>query len=455
MTDNAEELPKSIEEQGAVPHAFQPELRQAELARDGSSPNAAETMAEAETPPPLGEPSEITTPGLQAREEHQPRADPPPQPSESQAPPAELRGPEASASPPQPAPPEPAKPRSLFPALAATALAGAFLGLGGSYGLRFLESSRSNSPPSDVRLTELNARLDAVEGKEAAASSASRTAVSALEARVAAAEGAAHNAEELAKTAEADIQKATASQPVAKEPSDGSPVRAEPSDLAPFESRLTALERKLAPGVTEGAQPKTSVRAERDVETAPSNEAARAQEVAIVAENLLRKLDHGEEFSPELAALENLGISASALAPLRAAAASPVSTERELTAQFANLSGKIIASENAAPAGQEESFLDRLTRNAKGLVDVRRVGDTSASDVGSLVTSIESALADHEIEAAYKAWTQLPSAAKNVALSFGEAAKSRLDAINAAKSIEADAVAVLGKPKPKAAESKN
>jgi len=189
------------------------------------------------------------------------------------------------------------------------------------------------------------------------------------------------------------------------------------------------------------------------VENAPAKEVARAQEVAIVAESLLRKLDHGEEFSAELAALENLGILEPALSPLRTASASAVSTERELTAKFANLSGKIIAAQNAAPAGQEESFLDRLTRNAKNLVDVRRVGDSSAADVESLVTRIESALADHDIEAAYKAWTELPSAAKNVALSWGEAAKLRLDAVNAAKSIEADAVAVLGKPK--AAETRN
>ncbi|HMF05670.1 MAG TPA: hypothetical protein VKE72_01475 [Methylocella sp.] len=464
MAENAGEFPKSTEELGAVPHALRPELVQDQLARDEGDAMPAETNAAAETPlpleersettpPPLAEPSEATPPKLQAHEEHDTPVDTPPQSSESPTPAAELRGQEPAAALPQPSATEPAKPRSLFPALMATALAGALLGVGGSYGLRFLESSRSNSAASDVRLTELTARLDALESKEAAAPSASRSAVAGLEARVAAAEGAAHNAEELAKAAEADIQKAAGSPPATKEPSDGSLARAERPDLAPFESRLTALEQKFAQTGPEAAQPKTSVRAERDVENAPANETARAQEVAIVAENLLRKLDHGEEFSPELAALENLGISQSALAPLRAASASPVATERELTAQFANLSAKIIATEYAAPAGQEESFLDRLTRNAKGLVDIRRVGDSSATDVPSLVTKIESALADHEIEAAFKAWTELPGGAKNVALNFGEAAKSRLDAVNAAKSIEADAVAVLGKPK--AAETRN
>ncbi len=470
----------------------------------------------------------------------------PQQPSESQAPKAE-QTPKAElgnkapiASSPRPEGLQPAKPRSLLPALAATALAGALLGLGGSYGLQqVLERPRINPLPSDDRQPELNARLDAIESKEEAAAAASHAALSALETRVAAAEGAARNAAELAKTAESDIQKAGASLQAAQAPPDGSPARseppnlgplesrlaaveqklaqsgsgtaaapspessrsippsddrlnefkarldaieskeaaassasqetqtaleariaaavgaarAEPPDLGPLESRLTALEQKLAQ--SEVAAPKTSVRAEADREKASANETARAQEVAIVASNLLRKLDHGEEFSAELAALETMGIPQPELAPLHAAATSAVPTERELTARFADLTGKIIAAKSTAPEKESEGILGRLTRKAQGLVDVRRVGDSSAADVQSLVTRIESALADHDIEAAYKAWTELPSAAKEVAQSWGEAAKSRLDAVNAAKSLEADAVAVLGKPQPQAAEPQN
>jgi hypothetical protein len=450
MADYEEERPKSTEEQDAEPRAPRHEFLPAELPEDGGDPKPAEKMVEAETPPPLEEPSEFTPPELEAHEEHQSPADTPPQPSESQAPAAELPSPVPPAPPPQPAAPEPVKPRSLFPALAATALVGALLGLAGSYGLRFLEASRINPPPFDDRLTEFKARLDAIESKGEAASSSSRAALSALEARVATAEAAAQNAAESAKAAESDVQKAAASLPAVQAPSDGSPARAEPPDLGPIESRLAALEQKLAQNGSESAALKTNLRAEPQPENASASEAARAQEIAIVAENLLRKLDHGEEFSADLTALENLGLPEPALAPLRAASLSPVATERELTVQFANLSGKIIAAESAAPAGQEESFLDRVTRNAKSLVDIRRVGDSSAADVQSLVTRIESALADHEIEAAYKAWTDLPGAAKSVAQSWGQAAKLRLDAVNAAKSFEADAVAVLGKPKPKA-----
>jgi hypothetical protein len=447
MTDDDKEFPQSTGEQIGEPRALWPDSVQAELPEVGGDSKPIEALTEAERP--LGEPAENAPPELQAHQEPQSPADTPPQPRESQTPGVELQSAEPGAPPPPPAVPEPAKPRSLFPALAATALAGAILGLGGSYGLRFLESAPSNPPASDGRLTEFSARLDAIESKQTAAASTSRSALSALETRLAAAEEAVRNAAELAKAAEADVQKAAASQKeIASQNETASP------DLGPFESRLTALEQRLAKSGPEAA-PKTTARAERDLESAPAKEAARAQEVAIVADSLLRKLDHGEEFSAELAALENLGIPEPSLAPLRAASASAVSTERELAAQFANLSAKIIAAQYAAPAGQEESLLDRLARSAKSLVDVRHVGDSSAADVESLVTRIESALANHEIEVAYKAWAQLPGAAKNAALSWGEAAKSRLDAINAAKSIEAGAVAVLGKPEPKAAETRN
>ena len=162
---------------------------------------------------------------------------------------------------------------------------------------------------------------------------------------------------------------------------------------------------------------------------------------------MLLKLDSGEQFSGELAALENLGVPQASLAPLRAASESTVSSERQLTAQFATLVPGIIASESAKQASADEGFLDRLTRNAKGLLRIRRVGDAEASGVQGFVARIENALADHDLEAAYKTWKELPGTATTQLESWGEAVKARLDALNAARSIEADAVAVLGKPK--------
>lgn len=342
---------------------------------------------------------------------------------------------------------EPAKPRSLFPALAATAIAGALLGFGGTFALRYFEGPRLNAVVPDDRIAALNARIDAIEGKEDAAVAASRTALSAMETRVAAAESAAGKAEELATSAQADAQKAAASRPAAQDAAPGS-AQMEAPDLEPLQARIAALEQKLAPLESALAAPKANLRAGPDRERAAAGQNSPAQAIAVVAESLLRKLDTGEQFSGEFAALEHLGVPQASLAPLRAVSGSGVLSEPRLTARFTVVAPKIVASESAKQTGENENFLDRLTRHAKGLVHVRRVGDAGAAGVQGLVARIENALSDHDLEAAYKAWKELPSAAVSQSEDWGDAAKARLDALNAARSIEADAVAVLGKPKP-------
>ena len=95
----------------------------------------------------------------------------------------------------------------------------------------------------------------------------------------------------------------------------------------------------------------------------------------------MRKLESGEPFPGELTALENLGVPADSLAPLRAVATSADSNERELTAQFATLAPAIIASDPANQASGDENFLDRVARRAKSLVHIHRVGGAEDTDV--------------------------------------------------------------------------
>jgi hypothetical protein len=442
MANDEEEAAKIIAEPGAVPGSLRHEMP-----RDSSQSQSAAEPETAATQLPEAELSETAPPEAQehgepqfSMEPHAPEVPPPetpaPEPVDSAplvfAPPPRLAG-------------EQTKPRALFPALAATAIAGAILGFGGTLGLRYFGGSETNGLASGERVAALNARIDAIEGKEDAASAATRKALSAMETRVAAAEGAAGKATELANTAQADAQKAFESGPAVQEPASG-PAPAVPN-LGPLEARIGTLEQKLAPLESALTAPKADLRPQQVRAEATAGEGSRAQAIAIVAESLLRKLDSGGQFSGELAALENLGVPQASLAPLRAASESTVSSERQLTARFATLVPGIIASESAKQASADESFLDRLTRNAKGLLRIRRVGDAEAAGVQGFVARIENALADHDLDAAYKAWKELPGAATTQSENWGEAAKARLDALNAARSIEADAVAVLGKPK--------
>jgi hypothetical protein len=442
MANDEEELSKPIVEPGALPRS----LRHETPMNAGQSQSAAEPERAAaqlpEAEPSVTAPSEAQSPDEPqfALESHAPE---PPKP-EAPAPEPVNSEPLVFAPPPRLAG-EQTKTRALFPALAATAVAGAILGFGGTLGLRYFGGSQINGFASSERIATLNARIDAIEGKQDAASAASRTALSAMETRVAAAENVANKAVKSANSAQADAQKALASPPAAQEPASG-PAPAVP-DLGPLEARIGTLEQKLAPLESALAAPKADLSPQQDREKTEAGQGSPAQAIAIVAESLLLKLDSGEQFSGELAALENLGVPQASLAPLRAASESTVSSEPQLTARFATLVPGIIASESAKQASADEGFLDRLTRNAKGLLRIRRVGDSAAAGVQGFVARIENALADHDLEAAYKAWKELPSAATTQLESWGEAVKARLDALNAARSIEADAVAVLGKPK--------
>ena len=343
------------------------------------------------------------------------------------------------------------KPRSQFLSLAATALVGGILGVGGAFAVHHY------SPAIEEHFAELAKRLDAIEGRGGTASSA---ALAALETRVAAAESAANKAAEIANkaaetaskaaetanSAEGDLQKDIASRPAPVAELKPSPAQEAP-DLGPLNARMDAIEQKITSLESTLAAFKDEIHANRqqDRETTAAAPVPRAQAIAIVAESLLRKFDGDRPFSAELTALENLGVPADTLAPLRVMSTSPESSERQLTEQFASLAPAIVAS--AKQESPDEGFLDRVTRHAKELVHLRRVGKGKDMDAESLVDQIEKALADHDLETAYAAWSDLPSTAMQLSESWGNAAKARLDALTAARSIEAESVATLGKPK--------
>ena len=437
--------PGSLHEMPAKTPVSGPEhqsQREPEAAAPESQPEFETTAPE----PEEAEPSATVSPGTRSQGEGQIRVD-------TQAPDTGAAGPSSFelepgfAHPPAPAGAQ-TKPRSRFPGLAATALAGGILGFGGTLVLRHFEAPRENTVAGGEQIASLNARVDASDAKSETSASESRAAIAALEGRVAAAESAANKAADLVNAAGADLQKDIAARTPAQEPVAGSNATGVP-DIGPLSTRIGSIEEKLTSLEAALAAPKAELRAhQQDRENPAATRGSRAQTVAIVAQGLLLKLESGGPISDELAALENLGVPADSLAPLRAVAASADMSERQLTAQFAALAPAIIASDPANQASPDENFVDRVTRHAKSLVHVRRVGEAGDTDVEGLVARIENALADRDLEAAYKVWNELPSVAMTKSASWGEAAKARLDAINAARSIEAGAVAVLGKPKP-------
>ena len=338
-----------------------------------------------------------------------------------------------------------AKPRALFPALAATAIAGAILGIGGTIGLRFFGGSHFSGVDSSERIAALT--------HESMRSRASRMPPPPPP------------APRWRRSKPAPRQrKAPQAKPrswqIRHRPMRKRPSRRGRRNKSPRPVRRQRLpisdhlKRELEPSSKSSLRSKRRsprrrrISAHDKIARMPRPEKARAPKRSRLSPKACCKswiaasnLRANSRRSKTLVSARRLSRRCARVPE------STVSTEPQLTARFATLVPGIIESESAKQASEDESFLDRVTRHAKGLVHIRRVGDTEAPGVEGFVERIEKALAEHDLETAYKTWKQLPGTATTQSQSWGEAAKARLDALNAARAIEADAVAVLGKPK--------
>lgn len=336
---------------------------------------------------------------------------------------------------------------SLWP-IAAGIVVGAGLAVGGAFALRAFDGSKTASLELYERISALSARLDSVEKKLDATAAAERSALTGVEGRIGAVEGQARKTAADASSALRDLQESftTRLAGLVKTPGGGSE---EFTDLGPLQARIDALDKKIASVDEEVAAAKTESHAQQEPQDVAAliEQGSHAQAVAIVAESLVRKLEWGVPFPSEFAALEKLGVGRNELATLQPFAEKGVDSPRKLAEQFSSVASAIAMVDEKAE--EDAGLLDRLTREASHLVRIRRVGDVDANeaDASAQVARIESALARLDVEEAFSIWSALPSEAKAKSESWGKTVKARIDALNAARSLEADAMAALGKPK--------
>lgn len=420
----------------------------------------------------------------------------------------------------------PAPRRSALPLLAASIITGAAIAVGGAFGLRYFDGTRSFANDMDQSISALSARIDSVAQKAARTAAADdwrpalttlasrvgsvetelsndsratgseladlqksmaaqpaaadwRPALDALASRVAAVE----NNSRATSSEMADLQKSIAAQPaaewrpalnalasriaavetearnvaketsseladlqksIAAQPAPQVQPQSEAPDLGPLANKVAMIEEKLASLEAKLPAAAAQMRAQQGSEKAAPAANAQAQAIAIVAESLVDKVERGAPFSSELAELEGLGVSQSATAPLRAFANSGVASAGKLADQFAGVSSAILSSE---PPKENEKFLDELARGASSMVHVYRDGEVG-KDLNGLVNKIRTELTHNDVEGAFASWSALPGGAKTKSQAWAEAAKARIDALNAARSIANDAVASLGKSRP-------
>ncbi len=323
---------------------------------------------------------------------------------------------------------KPARPRGsgISLAISLLALAGAGTSLWFAFNTRDTATSSEASAALAQRLDRLERRVGALENKPApnipdTAPLAARLASVDTKADRIAAEAA-----RAAQLAEEALRK-----PVAQ----GS----EPADLSSVEKRISALEqRPVAPNDDARLN-----KIESDVASVAKTAAASTHNgpaMAVVATSLQQKLQRGEAFAREMAALEKIGADTKSLDALKPLAqGAPIA--QKLAQDFSSLTSAMLRV--AHPAQEDEDFMDRLSRSAASLVRIRPAGDSTQNNAPALISRMEAHLQRQEIEAAVTLFEKLPAPVQEVARAWATQAKARAQADAAARNIIAQAINMI------------
>ncbi|MEL6435565.1 MAG: hypothetical protein AAFP99_02105 [Pseudomonadota bacterium] len=146
---------------------------------------------------------------------------------------------------------------------------------------------------------------------------------------------------------------------------------------------------------------------------------------AFAASSLQNAVDRGGAFATELEAYSTVAADGVAddVSTLRDYAASGVPTVTQLSEGFPVVANAIIA------AGQgldgEASMADRLMASARGLVQVRPVGEVEGDTPGAVAARIEQRLRAADLATALEEWDALPDAAKTASQGFADEVRAR------------------------------
>lgn len=156
-----------------------------------------------------------------------------------------------------------------------------------------------------------------------------------------------------------------------------------------------------------------------------------------LTERLARALDQGRPLASEIDALVALGVSETALAPLRASAGG-VSTLDGLIRQITEDSAKFAIPE----VTPDSSFMDKLAASAARVVRVTPIDLGDSPD--SIAGQIAQALRRGDTGAALQAWERLPERQRQQSQDFASKLNARIAAENAVTAIARAQLTAIG-----------
>ncbi|MDI9848336.1 hypothetical protein QM467_09755 [Rhodoblastus sp. 17X3] len=223
--------------------------------------------------------------------------------------------------------------------------------------------------------------------------------------------------------------------------------------LAAAQAAVERLTQRLQTVEGQLAAPKDSARATLSTREAGPGNAGEAAARLVVAQSLQTALRQGDDYSAQLAALQNFGGDPARLARLRAGLSAP--TLSRLTTEFTALAPKIAAAvaparpaeDSATPQGARESVLAYLQAQARKLVRIRPAGAPDKDATALQIEKIEKELRSGDLAAALADRQQLPAPALAVSADWARLVQTRLDAETAARAELTDALQNLTKTK--------
>jgi hypothetical protein len=226
------------------------------------------------------------------------------------------------------------------------------------------------------------------------------------------------------------------------------------AQLAATQAALEQVSQRLKAVEGQLTAPKADARAPLAARDAGPANTGDASARVVVAQSLLAAVRQGDDYTPMLAALQNLGGDFGRLARLRAGLKAPAPAK--LAEDFAALAPKIIASaapaasqptETKTPRGFGETAWTFLEVRLKKMVKIRPASAPDEDATAARIDRIEKDLARNDIAGALAERAQLPAPALSLTADWASAAQARLDAEEAAKAELAQALQNLSKSK--------
>ena len=280
-----------------------------------------------------------------------------------------------------------------------------------------LEESLAKLPSGDPALAErVNAADNALKSLGVAL-----TALNSRNDQLAANATQARERAEAAEKAVADLRSGL--QDVSKTASAG----ASSADLAPLQQRIAALEQAA----------KTA-----NADIAKATAADNAARLALSAAALRDAVVRSAPFPAELAQAKSLGADAAKMAPLEPFAANGLPNERALASELGALLPGMIKAAGSPPASG--GFIERLQANAGQLVRIRPVDAPVGDDAATVLARLEVNAAKGDIAGALADLNKLTEAQRAPAQAWIAKANARTAALAAAQGFASDTARSLG-----------